>query len=154
MHSHHKGHQFRPSAFNLALERHARQFEVHSPVELRPFCEMLEIWMKLLRYPWKDIFAVKLCLHEAATNAFRHGNGSDSSKTIHVRYLVTDAEVLLEIEDQGSGFDPEQVPDPLAEPYLDRPGGRGLFLMRTYMSWVSFNREGNRVTFSRQRSGS
>jgi serine/threonine-protein kinase RsbW len=154
MHPHHKGRQFRRSAFNLTLEQNARQLGVHSPAELRPFLEMLETWMKVLRYPSKDIFAVRLALHEAASNAFRHGNRGDSSQTICVRYLVTVAEVLLEVEDQGSGFDPEQVPDPLAESYLDRPGGRGLFLMRTYMSWVSFNREGNRVTFSRQRSDS
>jgi serine/threonine-protein kinase RsbW len=62
--------------------------------------------------------------------------------------------VVLEVEDQGQGFDPDQVPDPRREPYMDRPGGRGLFLMRTYMTWVSFNREGNRVTFSRRRSHS
>jgi hypothetical protein len=42
--------------------------------------------------------------------------------------------------------------DPLSEPFLDRPCGRGLFLMRSYMTWVSFNREGNRVTLCRQRS--
>jgi serine/threonine-protein kinase RsbW len=154
MHPHHKDRQFRPSAFHLTVEPHAQRLQVHSPAELRPFFEMLAIWMKVLRYPRKDIFAVSLALREAANNAFRHGNRSDARKAIQVRYSVTDAEVLLEVEDQGSGFDPEQVPDPLIEPYLDRPGGRGLFLMRTYMSWVSFNREGNRVTLSRQRSNS
>jgi serine/threonine-protein kinase RsbW len=154
MHPHPKNHPFRPDAVHLAGERDARQIRVHSPGELRPFFKMLEVWMKLLRYPRKDIFAVSLALREAASNAFRHGNRRDSSKSIDVRYLVTAAEILLEVEDQGSGFDPEQVPDPLAEPYRDRPSGRGLFLMRTYMTWVSFNREGNRVTFSRQRSNS
>jgi serine/threonine-protein kinase RsbW len=68
--------------------------------------------------------------------------------------LLSATEVLLEVEDQGHGFDPTQVPDPLVEPYLDRPSGRGLFLIRTYMTWVSFNQEGNRVTFCRQRSQS
>ena len=87
-------------------------------------------------------------------NAFRYGNRRDPSKSIFVRCLLTATEVLLEVEDQGRGFDPDQVPDPLTEPYLDRPGGRGLFLLRTYMTWVNFNREGNRVTFSRQRSNS
>jgi serine/threonine-protein kinase RsbW len=152
MHRHYKGQPFRPATVNLALEQHARQIQVHSPAELRPFLELIEAWMGILEYPRKDIFAVSLALHEAVDNAFRHGNRSDRRKRIYVRYLVTLSEILLEVEDQGSGFDPLQVPDPLTEPYGDRPGGRGLFLMRTYMTWVSFNQEGNRVTFSRQRS--
>jgi serine/threonine-protein kinase RsbW len=113
---------------------------------------MLEAWMRILGYANKDIFAVRLAFNEAVINAFRHGNRSDPGKRIHVRYLVTAAEILLQVEDQGPGFDPNQVPDPLSEPFLDRPCGRGLFLMRSYMTWVSFNREGNRVTLCRQRS--
>jgi serine/threonine-protein kinase RsbW len=154
MHLHHQAHQFRPTTVNLALEPHVLHLQVHTPDALRPFFQLLEAWMKILGYPRKDIFAVSLTLREAVSNAFRHGNRSDPRKRIDVRYLLTPAEALFEVEDQGAGFDPEQVPDPLAEPYLDRPSGRGLFLMRTYMTWVSFNREGNRVTFSRQRSHS
>jgi serine/threonine-protein kinase RsbW len=154
MHPHHQDHPFRARTVDLALEPHALQIQVHSPAELHPFSEALEVWMKSSGYPQKDIFAVRLALHEAVINAYRHGNGGDPSKSISVRYLLTAAEVLLEVKDQGPGFDPDQVPDPLREPYLDRPSGRGLFLMRTYMTWVSFNREGNRVTFSRQRSHS
>ena len=56
------------------------------------------------------------------------------------------------MQDEGRGFDPEQVPDPLAREILDRPGGRGLFLMWAYMTWVGFNRTGNRVTLVKQRS--
>jgi serine/threonine-protein kinase RsbW len=153
MHPQHKGHD-RLKRPNLALEPNAMQFQVHKPAELSLFFETLEAWMRILGYGRKDIFAVSLALHEAAGNAFRHGNRSDPRKTIHIRYLVTVAEVLLEVEDQGRGFDPEQVPDPITEPYLDRPGGRGLFLVRTYMTWVSFNPEGNRVTLCRQRSNS
>jgi len=68
-------------------------------------------------------------------------NHGDSGKRIFVRYLVTPDEVLLEVEDQSHGFDPDRVPDPLTEPCLDRPGGRVLFLLRTYMTWVSFTRK-------------
>jgi serine/threonine-protein kinase RsbW len=154
MHPHSKDHHFRAGTVDLALEPRALQIQVPSPAELRPFIEMLEVRMRVLGYPKKDIFAVRLALNEAAINAFRHGNRGDPGKSIHVRLLITVAEILLQVEDQGPGFDPDQVPDPLSEPYLDRPCGRGLFLMRTYMTWVSFNREGNRVTLCRQRSHS
>lgn len=154
MHPHNKDRPFRARTVHLAQEPRALQLAVHTPGELRALFEMLEVWMLLLGYPRKDMFAVRLALHEAVSNAFRHGNRGDQTKRIHIRYLVTVPEVLLEVEDEGGGFDPDQVPDPLLEPYVDRPGGRGLFLMRTYMTWVSFNSEGNRVTMSRYRSSS
>ena len=150
MHSHDKNHL----CANLAQEPRTRRIQVHSPAEMYLFLVALRVSMREIGYCQKDIFAVRLTLEEAVINAFRHGNRGDPSKNIIVRYLLTPAEVLLEVEDQGLGFDPRQVPDPLTEPYLDRPGGRGLFLMRTYMTWVSFNRQGNRVTFCRQRSSS
>jgi serine/threonine-protein kinase RsbW len=138
----------------LLLAEQADRVQVHTPAGLRPLCDRLEDRMRVLGYPCKDIFAVLLALEEAAVNAFRHGNRSDPNKSIHVRSLVTAVGVLVEVEDEGPGFDPDQVPDPLAEENLDRPDGRGLFLMRAYMTWVRFNREGNRVTLARQRSES
>ena len=137
---------------DLSLDKRARRIQIHSPSELRPVLERLEIWMRFLGYPRKDIFAVNLALHEAAINAFRHGNRGDSTKYVHVTFRVDVAEVLVEVQDQGRGFDPDLVPDPLAEEFLVRPGGRGLFLMRVYMSWLAFNPQGNRVTMCRLRS--
>jgi serine/threonine-protein kinase RsbW len=144
--------RFRTPAVDLILDERAQRARLNSPADLRPLGEMLETRMRLFGFPGKDLFAVRLALEEAVTNAFRHGHRGDPDRSIHVRYLVTVAEVLLEVEDQGPGFDPGQVPDPLAEENLDRPSGRGLFLMRAYMTWMSFNPKGNRVTLVRQRS--
>jgi serine/threonine-protein kinase RsbW len=154
MYLYEKHHHSCKRTADLALVVEAERVQVDTPAELRPLFDRLEDRMRVLGYPCKDIFAVLLALEEAAVNAFRHGNRSDPRKSIHVRSLVTAVEVLLEVEDEGPGFDPPQVPDPLAEENLDRPGGRGLFLMRAYMTWVRFNREGNRVTLARQRSES
>jgi serine/threonine-protein kinase RsbW len=127
---------------------------VYAPGKLHPFFEILAFWMKALGYSRKDVFAVWLALDEAVCHAFLHGNQGDFSKPICIRYLVTPDEVLLEVEDQRHGINQDRVPDPLTEPYLDRFRGRGLFLLRTYMTWVSFSPQGNRVTFARQRSHS
>jgi serine/threonine-protein kinase RsbW len=108
--------------------------------------------MRILGYPGKDLFAMRLALAEAVINAFRHGNLGDPSKAVRVSYLVTPLEVAAEVEDDGAGFDPEQVSDPLAGVNIERVSGRGVFLMRVYMSGVSFNRRGNCVTLWRQRS--
>jgi serine/threonine-protein kinase RsbW len=140
------------NAIDLGLEEHVQEIELRSAAELCPVLARIDDWMRFLGYPHRDIFAVTLTLHEATANAFRHGNRGDPTKSVRLRYVVNDAEAVMEVEDQGRGFDPDQVPDPLAEQLLDRPGGRGLFLMRSYMTWVSFNREGNRVTLTRRRS--
>jgi serine/threonine-protein kinase RsbW len=103
------------------------------------------------RYPGKDIFAVRLALGEAAVNAFRHGNQGDPNKVVRVAYLVMPAEVAVEAEGEGPDFDPGQVSDPLAAENRERVSGRGLLLMRVYMSGVAFDRQVNRVTFCRRR---
>jgi serine/threonine-protein kinase RsbW len=103
-------------------------------------------------YPAKDLFAVRLVLTEALANAIRHGNRNDPAKEVRVCYHVSAERVLAEVEDQGAGFDPEQVPDPLAPENLGRPSGRGLLLMRFYTTWLRFNGRGNRLTFGKLRS--
>ena len=154
MYPHQRNHHFRERTVDLARQENARRSQIHSPAELRPLLEKIEDRMRVLGYPGRDLYAVQMAWQEAVSNAFRHGNGGDRSKTIHLHYAVTAAEVLLEVADEGPGFDPDQVPNPLADENLYRLGGRGLFLMRAYMTWVSFNREGNRVTLYKQQSPS
>jgi serine/threonine-protein kinase RsbW len=137
---------------DLGLEADVRRERARSLAELGPLFERLEGWMTVLGYPRKDIFAVRLALREAAVNAFRHGNRGDPAKHVRVSYLVRDHEVVLEVADEGRGFNPALVSDPVAESNAGRPAGRGLFLMRVYMNWVSFNPAGNRVTLCRLRS--
>lgn len=147
-----RNHRFQEQALYLVLDEQAHHLCANTVAELQPFVDRLEERMRVLGYPYRDIFAVRLALHEAANNAFRHGNRGDRAKHVWVRHRVTATEVHIEVEDQGRGFDPNQVPDPLVRENLLRPGGRGLFLMRMYMTWVSYNREGNRVTLARRRS--
>ena len=69
------------------------------------------------------------------------------TKIVEIRYCIRADKVLVEVEDQGAGFDPALVPDATASLNWERPSGRGLLLMRYYASWVRHNREGNCVTF-------
>jgi serine/threonine-protein kinase RsbW len=103
-------------------------------------------------YPRKDQFSVRLALEEALVNAIKHGHGFDPSKQARLRFRVTAEVVLLEVEDEGQGFDPRSVPDPLAPENLERPSGRGLFLIRTYMTWSRYNERGNGVLMGKCRA--
>ena len=97
------------------------------------------------------VFAVKLALEEAVSNAIRHGNGRDPSKRVVVEWDVKPDQVELRVCDQGGGFCPSCVPDPTLDENLCLPHGRGVMLMRAYMSDVTFNDRGNCVTMIKRR---
>ena len=136
---------------DLATEERAHRYYVYRPADLRPVQEVLEHWMRVLGYWHRDIFAVALVLYETVTNALRHGHRHDSTKPVRITYLVTPSEVLVQVEDQGNGFHHENGHGTFAEKIQDRRGGRGLYLMRAYSSWLSFMGAGNRVAFCRRR---
>jgi serine/threonine-protein kinase RsbW len=98
----------------------------------------------------KDIFAIRLVLEEGLVNALKHGNGDDPAKQVELRFRLDDEMIVVEVEDEGYGFHPENVPDPLAPENMERPTGRGLLLMRAYTTWLRHNVRGNCVRFARQ----
>lgn len=84
----------------------------------------------------KRIFGIRLALEEGVVNAIKHGHEGDKSKEVCVTYTVQKTEFKVTITDKGKGFDPDSVPDPTALENLERPTGRGLFLMRNAMTEV------------------
>lgn len=97
----------------------------------------------------RDVFGIRLSVDEAVTNAIKHGNQMSVDKTVRVNFQLSSSGIRIEIEDQGSGFRPEDVPDPTAEENLERPSGRGLMLMRQFMSTVAYNAKGNQVVMEK-----
>jgi serine/threonine-protein kinase RsbW len=126
---------------------------VHSVADTGPLITAVCQAMEAVGYPEGDVLAVRLALWEALVNAIDHGNGGDPAKRVRVSYLVMQGVVLAEVEDEGPGFDPAQVPDPRDPENLERFGGRGLLLMRHCMDSVTHNDLGNRVTLCKYRSG-
>ncbi len=99
-----------------------------------------------LGYPRSSCFALRLALEEAITNAFRHGHaGLPADTPVKVEYAIHPDRIELSVEDRGPGFCPQAVPDPTLDENLEMPGGRGIVLMRAYMTKVSHNQQGNRV---------
>jgi len=96
-----------------------------------------------------DIFALKLALEEALVNACKHGNKMDPCKQVKVQYRITPQRVDVAVEDEGCGFNPGEVADPTTDENLEKCHGRGLLLMRAYMSNVVFNSAGNKVTMTK-----
>ncbi len=114
-----------------------------------------EVLRQLQRHRWteREIFGVRLAMEEALVNAIKHGNRSDASKQIRVACRLWDGRLRIEITDEGTGFDPGCVPDPTEPKNLEAPGGRGILLMRTFMTHVEYNKQGNTVILEKQRTG-
>jgi len=103
-------------------------------------------------WPQRDVFGVQLAIEEALVNAIKHGNRSDSSKQVHIACQLFPDRLAIVITDEGSGFDPSSVPDPTAPENLESPCGRGIMLMRSFMSRVEFAPPGNSVLMEKTRS--
>lgn len=97
----------------------------------------------------KTRFQIWMGLEEAIVNAAKHGNQLDESKKVRFSWLMTAESIVFEIEDEGDGFDLEDVPNPLDAENLERPCGRGLFLIRQYMTTVDYNSKGNMVRMTK-----
>ena len=86
----------------------------------------------------QDAAETALAVREAAINAMRHTGGEDDERTVRISAAVDGDQLRVEIADDGPGFDPSTVGDPLAPENILKPRGRGIFLMRSYMDEVSF----------------
>jgi len=83
-------------------------------------------------------FHITMAVHEATVNAVLHGNDYDPKRMIHVVLENNGKDFIFIIADEGKGFDPTQLPDPLAPENLLRGTGRGIFLIRSLMDEVHF----------------
>jgi serine/threonine-protein kinase RsbW len=115
------------------------------PAESRRVQEEIEELLRAHAFGDRDIFGIKLALEEALVNAIKHGNQLDKTKKVHITYQISNDRFDIRIQDEGPGFDPEDVPDPTAVENLERPSGRGVMLMRHYMSEVDYQAPGNCV---------
>jgi serine/threonine-protein kinase RsbW len=75
-----------------------------------------------------------------------HGNKNDKTKHVTISCTLRKKTLTVTITDEGAGFMPDALPNPLHDENLLRAGGRGVFLMKTLMESVSFNKAGNQVT--------
>jgi serine/threonine-protein kinase RsbW len=83
---------------------------------------------------------ILMALREALANAIKHGNAQDLGKRVHLEMGVTDDTLRIRVEDEGTGFNPGAVADPLAPENRLKTSGRGIFYMKTFMDEVAFRR--------------
>ena len=131
------------------------EFEASIPSRL---CEGLAFQNRIVQemgrfsYSARDVFAVRLSFEEGLANAIKHGNQLDESKLVRITCRIDGSRMRVEMRDQGAGFEPETVPDPTQEEFIERPTGRGLLLMRAYLSHCEYADGGRCLIMERERN--
>jgi serine/threonine-protein kinase RsbW len=87
-----------------------------------------------------EAFELGLAVREAYANAVTHGNNRDPAKKVRLGFKVEPIGVRVWVEDEGGGFNPQQMPDPLAPENLRAPQGRGFFMIKSYTDGVEVRR--------------
>jgi serine/threonine-protein kinase RsbW len=89
-----------------------------------------------------------IAVTESVNNAIKHGNQNNKSKNVSISLSLNENILKFRVEDQGSGFDHSKLPDPTAPENLNKPSGRGIFLMKHLSDEVNFHDEGKTVELS------
>jgi len=96
-----------------------------------------------------DIYGnIMIAVTESVNNAIMHGNKSDKSKSVTLSLSLNQNTINFTIKDEGKGFDFQNLPDPTAPENIDKPSGRGIFLMKHLSDEVSFKNNGSLVQLS------
>lgn len=135
------------------MSDHRRQFVIPSDLEAaRRVQEEIEAFIRAA-FNEHEAFAIKMAVEEALVNAIKHGNQMESDKYVRGDYGLSLDRFEIRITDDGPGFNPDDVPDPTAPENLERPCGRGLLLIRYYMSSVTFQDNGRTIVMHKLRNG-
>jgi serine/threonine-protein kinase RsbW len=96
-------------------------------------------------------FNLRVAVAEALANAIVAGNHEDRSKSVEVNAELSGEVIRIKVTDQGEGFDPSALSAPIEPEELERPNGRGLFLIRHLVDEVHFNSQGNSICMTLRR---
>lgn len=88
---------------------------------------------------------ILVSLTEAVTNAICHGNQNDENKSVRIQLKKCKDKLAFRVSDEGGGFDYQNLPDPTCPEFIEQPGGRGVFLMRTLSDEIEFLDNGSTV---------
>jgi serine/threonine-protein kinase RsbW len=124
---------------------HDVHLEIHSTIEALDLVQAVtEHIARRLGFDEDSLHWTTMAVRESVVNAITHGNASDPAKIVFIDYTATPefepADFIVSVRDQGRGFDPETVKDPLTPENVLSASGRGVFLIRQFMDDVSMQR--------------
>lgn len=124
------------------IQKYRLESEIGSLAKVEQIIEELK---DLYKIP-EDIYGnILVSITEAVNNAIRHGNKLDPKKEVDFSFESNEKEFIFKIIDQGTGFDPDSIPDPTLPENIDKPDGRGIFIMKNLSDEVKFEDDGRRI---------
>ena len=129
----------------MTLTSHTVRLDISSDFDMLDFVEVVSSHMsRMVGFDDDTLHWVSIAVRESVANAMKHGNKGDVTKRVRIELTAAPAEqpseLTIVVQDQGEGFDPEEVADPLAPENLLKSSGRGIFLIRSFMDDVSHRR--------------
>jgi len=121
------------------------RLDFHSSLGMLDFVQMVSDHIaRMVGLDDDSIHWVSVAVRESVINAIKHGNCSDVRKRVHVEFTALQdgggPGLAVRVRDEGCGFDPSLLADPLAPENLLKANGRGIFLMRSFMDEMTFQR--------------
>jgi serine/threonine-protein kinase RsbW len=96
-----------------------------------------------------DIYGnIMIAVTEAVNNAIKHGNSNNKTKNVYLSLSLDESMIKFVVKDEGQGFNYDNLPDPTSPENLEKPGGRGIFLMKHLSDEVEFKENGRIVELS------
>ncbi len=96
-----------------------------------------------------EIFQMKFAIHELVVNAIQHGNLDDAEKKVIINYTLFKNSLVIEIIDEGEGFNFEEMKNPISKENIEKDRGRGIFMVKNLMDKVEFIEPGNHVIMTK-----
>ena len=121
------------------------RLDFQSSLDMLDFVQMVSDHIgRMAGFDDDSLHWVGVAVRESVINAIKHGNCNDIHKRVHVEFKAADDRgatvVTICVRDEGCGFEPGDLPDPLAPENLLKTSGRGIFLMRSFMDEMTFQR--------------
>jgi serine/threonine-protein kinase RsbW len=129
----------------MTLTSHTVRLDISSDFDMLDFVEVVSSHMsRMVGFDDDTLHWISIAVRESVANAMKHGNQGDLSKRVRVEFTTAPAdqpsELTIVVQDQGEGFEPDDVADPLAPENLLKSSGRGIFLIRSFMDEVTHRR--------------
>jgi len=119
--------------------------EFHSTYEMLDFVQVASDHLgRLAGLDDEALHWVGVAVRESVINAIKHGNADDEKKHVHVEFTPLNSQspsgISIRVRDEGPGFDPADIPDPLAPENMLKSSGRGIFIIRNFMDEMVLQR--------------
>ncbi len=123
----------------MKRSKNAVEFNIGTDLDYLNLIESITNYVtKAMGFDEDTMYWINMAIRESMTNAMLHGNKLKTQKRVNVKFEINPDNLTVRVQDQGSGFDPKTVPNPLDPENVLKSSGRGIFYIKSFMDEVDF----------------